>query len=75
VIGRSFTYEAPGRFLRVTREGEDIPSATVDSARVGGRLRLVAVSRHRLWFAAPSSEAAGELGSVPGARAALVTAV
>lgn len=40
-----------------------------------GRLRLVAVSRHRLWFAAPSHRELDALGAVPGARAALVKAV
>lgn len=42
---------------------------------VVGALRLVGVSKHRLWFAAPTLGARDALGSVVGARAALVTAV
>ncbi|WP_182526468.1 hypothetical protein [Nocardioides dongkuii] len=40
-----------------------------------GALRLVGVSRHRLWFAARTSGDRDALGKVPGARAALFVAV
>lgn len=53
-----------------------IPDGTSPNAReVIGKLRLVGVSKHRLWFAASNAQARDALGKVPGARAALVTAI
>ena len=53
-----------------------IPSETDSRARaVLGKLRLVAVSRHRLWLAAPNTGVRDAVGTTPGARAALVRAV
>ena len=53
-----------------------IPAGTAVAAREAvGALRLIGASRHRLWFAAPTAEARDALGKVPGARAALVTAI
>lgn len=53
-----------------------IPTTTSPRARDAvGALRLVGVSEHRIWFAAPSVKAREALGTVPGARGALVTAI
>lgn len=53
-----------------------IPADASSAARAAvGALRLVGVSQHRLWFAVPTTAARDALGTTPGARAALVTAV
>lgn len=49
--------------------------ATPEARGAVGALRLVGASRHRLWFAAPTEQERDALGSVVGARAALVTAI
>lgn len=53
-----------------------LPADLSDPARAAlAQIRLVGASRYRLWFAAPSVEARDQLGKVPGARGALVTAI
>ncbi|WP_141013095.1 hypothetical protein [Nocardioides sambongensis] len=52
-----------------------IPATPPAAREAVGALRLVGASAHRLWLAAPSIEARDTLGKVPGARAALVTAI
>ena len=48
-----------------------IPAQTGTEARAAlSKLRLVAVSRHRLWLAAPNIAARDAVGTTPGARAA-----
>lgn len=66
-----------GQYPDITeRLRQRIPAATPDAAReVLSRVRLVAVSEHRLWFATPSATARDALGTVPGARGALVSAI
>lgn len=50
-------------------------SASPEACAAVGALRLVGASRHRLWFAAETLAARDALGTVPGARAALVVTV
>lgn len=53
-----------------------IPAGADDAARAAVHgIRLVGVSRHRLWFAARSSAERDALARVPGARGLLVTAI
>lgn len=59
----------------LARLRQRLPETTDEARGAVAALRLVAVSRHRMWFAAPTRAARDALGLVPGARGALTRAV
>ncbi|QIX27139.1 hypothetical protein ncot_11420 [Nocardioides sp. JQ2195] len=64
--------ELPTMLVRLR---DRLPPLGAEARETLGRLRLVAASKHRLWFAAPSVAVRDSLARVPGARGALTTAV